>query len=719
MAPRLSIPVSANLDEFKSKMDEAASHTGTAVRKVVTEFAKMNEKIVAGAESAAAAVGAAWVKSAALTLLKWTAIGTTILVTIKAIGGLVSQAKEQIAEMVAIADKAAARGVSPEFFQAFTAAGRDAVDQVKILEDALLNAFKNTRQRLDPAVSPVLPDVAKQNEFNEAATRTQQIMQTTGALLISQGQTLEERQLATLKAMQEMMATGRTLSALNIGEKLFGRELMNNIEIGKTSITDLINTIEGKLNRTLGKEIFDNETVKQAKELDDRLNKAWFTISQNLAPSFNQLGQIAAQIKSVWVEIVELMARASNLLPRIQASSQGQREAAGVVPTDEAAAAAAARQAAADRLRLGAIRGGGAVSPEFAGPPAFTPPAPPTPRKPFTIDDVRGAIGPTPEEKKEAAEAKTAFDAQVDSINKHIAALEADAAAVGKTAAQHAVLRAELALLQAVEREGGEITNEQITKYAQLRATLGPLQAMQQAGIKLSDDQAKSFEQVTKRLGEAAQGAETAKEKFKALHEAIQFGGQQLVDIFDALSSKTKDFGKTMESVLNSFKRALLEALLTGQGALAGLLGTKSNVPGATGGILGEVVGLFSGGGGATGGFGLQMRAAGGPVNKDQPYIVGESGKEIFVPSSSGVIVPNAQVTPAGVRSAGSSGNGAFNVVIENHGADVEQKGATRNNSGGFDFRVAVRSIMKEAHAGGEMDDVMGRYGSAPRGVGR
>jgi hypothetical protein len=39
-----------------------------------------------------------------------------------------------------------------------------------------------------------------------------------------------------------------------------------------------------------------------------------------------------------------------------------------------------------------------------------------------------------------------------------------------------------------------------------------------------------------------------------------------------------------------------------------------------------------------------QGRAGGGAVNKDQPYMVGEKGPEMFVPSGSGKIVPNNQL---------------------------------------------------------------------------
>ena len=40
-------------------------------------------------------------------------------------------------------------------------------------------------------------------------------------------------------------------------------------------------------------------------------------------------------------------------------------------------------------------------------------------------------------------------------------------------------------------------------------------------------------------------------------------------------------------------------------------------------------------------GFSVQPRAAGGPVSAGAPYMVGESGPELFVPSSAGSIVPN------------------------------------------------------------------------------
>jgi phage-related minor tail protein len=59
--------------------------------------------------------------------------------------------------------------------------------------------------------------------------------------------------------------------------------------------------------------------------------------------------------------------------------------------------------------------------------------------------------------------------------------------------------------------------------------------------------------------------------------------------------------------------------------------------------------GMFGGGGFGTGNkFGNQdiggFLADGGPANANTPYVVGERGPELFVPRSSGTVIPNNQI---------------------------------------------------------------------------
>jgi|TARA_R100000479_G_scaffold49352_1_gene22792 hypothetical protein len=72
---------------------------------------------------------------------------------------------------------------------------------------------------------------------------------------------------------------------------------------------------------------------------------------------------------------------------------------------------------------------------------------------------------------------------------------------------------------------------------------------------------------------------------------------------------------------------------------------------------LRAILALFGGGGGG----GIPFLADGGPVSKNQPYIVGEEGPELFVPNKSGTIVPNNMMPQAG-SSGGSAMGGDVTV---------------------------------------------------------
>lgn len=66
----------------------------------------------------------------------------------------------------------------------------------------------------------------------------------------------------------------------------------------------------------------------------------------------------------------------------------------------------------------------------------------------------------------------------------------------------------------------------------------------------------------------------------------------------------------------------------------------------------------------ATGGFSFVGRAAGGPVRKGQPYIVGEHRPELFVPDGNGTIVPSLNGVSRGGGGSSPAGAGAATAVI-------------------------------------------------------
>jgi hypothetical protein len=82
-----------------------------------------------------------------------------------------------------------------------------------------------------------------------------------------------------------------------------------------------------------------------------------------------------------------------------------------------------------------------------------------------------------------------------------------------------------------------------------------------------------------------------------------------------------------------------------------------SLIPGK--GILGDIAGSIGG---------LIGLAGGGPVMAGHPYIVGENGPELFMPSGSGSIVPNGQF---GIGRGGTTVNATIIMPVGSNGDDV------------------------------------------------
>jgi tape measure domain-containing protein len=124
-------------------------------------------------------------------------------------------------------------------------------------------------------------------------------------------------------------------------------------------------------------------------------------------------------------------------------------------------------------------------------------------------------------------------------------------------------------------------------------------------------------------------------EKTDLLKDALQgvgdVLGNQLMNVFDGLISKTLDFNDAMRSTLAQVGRLLMTA---GLNSLAGSDGV---------GVLSFL------------GFGTKGKANGGPVNAGRPYMVGERGPELFVPSSNGGVMRNEDMRQLMGRSPASA----------------------------------------------------------------
>jgi hypothetical protein len=110
-----------------------------------------------------------------------------------------------------------------------------------------------------------------------------------------------------------------------------------------------------------------------------------------------------------------------------------------------------------------------------------------------------------------------------------------------------------------------------------------------------------------------------------------------------ALSAPAAVTGFTLSNDAASAMSRLADAAIPLIDVFTGLTKAISGIAGIGGGLLGKV-------GSLAGGFlgFLTGKASGGPVNDKVPYIVGEKGPELFVPNTSGTIIPNHIIGRAG-----------------------------------------------------------------------
>lgn len=162
-----------------------------------------------------------------------------------------------------------------------------------------------------------------------------------------------------------------------------------------------------------------------------------------------------------------------------------------------------------------------------------------------------------------------------------------------------------------------------------------------------------------------AEAAEELKGKFAAMGQEIEDGIVQ--NLTDAVMG-TKTLAEAAINVLDRMKRKLIELAI--QKAFAGI-------------------------GGPIGGFlqSLFPRANGGQVSANQPYMVGERGREMFVPSTSGKIIPNNQL--------GGGVTNVINVSVDASGTEAQGDEATSSQLGKLIGLAVQQELVKQSRAGG------------------
>jgi hypothetical protein len=182
--------------------------------------------------------------------------------------------------------------------------------------------------------------------------------------------------------------------------------------------------------------------------------------------------------------------------------------------------------------------------------------------------------------------------------------------------------------------------------------------------------QSQTSEKIAKAFPEAFQfkvAATIDKSTFDSLKRVVEINnliGDQIKNVVGSAINSLFDALKRGENAFKAFGNAAINALL---GVIEKLLATA-----ATAAILSFIFPV-TGVGGAVGFQNifsslLGFRANGGPVSGNSPYIVGERGPELFVPSVSGRVVPNNQLGSFNGRSSFATGGGGRSIV---RGTDI------------------------------------------------
>lgn len=148
-----------------------------------------------------------------------------------------------------------------------------------------------------------------------------------------------------------------------------------------------------------------------------------------------------------------------------------------------------------------------------------------------------------------------------------------------------------------------------------------------------------------RRAGTAEQGfLGRLSEELQKLPNDFEIGQSAFESMVNSMDSSLRNFVQTGKLNFKDFARSIVQDLMFIQLKIAAMK------------LLEAVLGNF--------GFKLPGKATGGPVESGNAYVVGEKGPEMFIPRSSGTIIPNHQLA--------ASGGGSTNITYNINAIDVQ-----------------------------------------------
>lgn len=613
---------------FRADTEPATRAIATLARAVATGMGSVSASALAAHQSTGAAlggIGASALKAAAsLTAMHYVAIGAFAAFTAAAAAGAAELERFQ-----QIAKRAADANVGTTFFQSFSAGAHKFRLDVKDLEADLTRLERATRDRFD-AERP--GDVANRARdlLAERFLGTADFGTSEATRLFDAATSAEERVRAVLVGLRDMEEAGNRLAAIDLARQLGLTALAEQVDRGTASFAGFLAEVDRAAATGLKDgSLVSPELIARAEELKARWEANTRELRQNLRPILDECARLALDIGhgAAWTaeqftkvvgvvgRVVGLMRELASLVPgtiqgavaatdeRTITALQTRLRDAGLTPQQRRGLEQQLQEVEARRAQREASlvpempildmpsasgAGGGPRAVSFSAPvPRARPAGAPSAR------EVSSGGGSSAEETDKRTEAVEKF---IRAQERAIALSQAELATVGSSAVERARLTEVIKAEAQAREQGGRLTEAERDRIAALA-------------------------EAQQRLKNAIEEATAAQ---KALSDALQYGGDRLIDLVFR--------GGKASDMLRGLAAELARAALTGQGVFARLLGLAppaGSPAGSMGGLLGLLGGLFGAGGGGGGGgllSAFSLFHAGG--------VIGAGGVPVIAPAS-------------------------------------------------------------------------------------
>jgi hypothetical protein len=600
--PTLNIPVRATgLEKFKQDMTDTSSHVSAATRVIAAQVIKMNAEFLASQGAAGVATLAF---GRVLGVLGPIALGITAVTdTFKLMAYAVDLAKTKITEFNTVAEKANASGFSTDFFQRITKSGASATLSIDDATAAL--------NRFNGATADKLGGSDLQQRIDES-TKAGNFSGNSGIASLASATTTEQKFRAVVSLIDQAMQKGERLAALDIAGKAFGPAVESALRANGAALDQMLQRADA-MNKA---EIISPDDIGRAIELKERMDAAQKTLAEKWKPIQEDLAQLGMNYHASWVSITEDLAaavgyatdlyKALHQVPdwfanRIGNASIWKSITDATTTPEGRAASEAALGISSDPADIASVGRNEKLAAALRNHANVT-------RAMQESTGISTAVrgDSSKATKKEADETADAFDRASESLAKHVARMQADAAAVGLGAGALGQLRAESVLTQAAQQAGLPTTDALVAKIQALAKAAG------EASEKLAKarvDSSISFGRQTALLDpqdvaiarqlEPMFGnnvpAALARSQAAALrfNNALASVGQTasgalttgLTDILDGTKSVGAAFGDMSKIIIRAIEEAIVKLLIVGplMRSLSGALGFSD------GGLVGSI----------------------------------------------------------------------------------------------------------------------------------